>query len=140
MLSALEKAKKNGAAIVSINPLPEAGLFHFENPQTVAGTLLGTQLTDDFLQIRAGGDQALFQGLGKYLLEAERAGRSSPGLRTVFDHDFIQHHTVGLESYLAQLEQVRWDDILEASGLTMEQIAATGERLLASDSTIVCWA
>ena len=39
--------------------------------------LVGTQLTDDFLQIRAGGDQALFQGLGKYLLEAERAGRNA---------------------------------------------------------------
>ncbi|UKA54033.1 FdhF/YdeP family oxidoreductase [Arthrobacter sp. FW305-BF8] len=140
MLSALEKAKKNGAAIVSVNPLPEAGLLHFENPQTISGTLVGTELTDDFLQIRAGGDQALFQGLGKYLLDAERAGRNTPGLSTVFDHDFIRNHTVGLESYLSQLEQVQWDDIVEATGLTMEQINATGERLLASGSTIVCWA
>ena len=39
MLSALEKAKKNGAIIVSVNPLPEAGLLHFENPQHVAGMI-----------------------------------------------------------------------------------------------------
>jgi len=140
MLSALEKAKKNGAAIVSVNPLPEAGLLRFENPQTVSGMLVGTQLTDDFLQIRAGGDQALFQGLGKYLWEAENAGRNSPGLTSVFDHDFIKNHTNGLEGYLAQLEEVSWDEIIEATGLSMEQIATTGERLLASDSTIVCWA
>src|SRR5688572_30584521 len=140
MLSALEKAKKNGAVIISVNPLPEAGLLRFENPQNISGMVVGTQLTDDFLQIRAGGDQALFQGLGKYLLEAERAGRKSPGLSTVLDHDFIEKHTVGLESYLSQLEEVRWEDIIEASGLTMEQIAATGERPLASGSTIVCWA
>ena len=140
MLSALEKAKKNGAAIVSINPLPEAGLLRFENPQTVAGMLVGTQLTDDFLQIRAGGDQALFQGLGKYLWEAERVGRNTQGLASVLDHEFIRNHTVGLEEYLAQLEHLSWDDVIEATGLTMEQIAATGERLLASDSTIVCWA
>ncbi|BAS12463.1 uncharacterized oxidoreductase Mb2924c [Arthrobacter sp. Hiyo8] len=140
MLSSLEKAKKNGAVIVSVNPLPEAGLLKFENPQNVVGMMVGTELTDDFLQIRAGGDQALFQGLGKYLLEAESAGRTSPGLRTVFDHDFISKHTVGLDAYVKQLEDVAWEDILEATGLTMEQIEATGERLLASKATIVCWA
>ncbi|MDI2034411.1 FdhF/YdeP family oxidoreductase [Paenarthrobacter nitroguajacolicus] len=140
MLSALEKAKKNGAVIVSVNPLPEAGLLHFENPQHVAGMVVGTQLTDDFLQIRAGGDQALFQGLGKYLLEAEAAGRKTPGLDTVLDHAFINDHTVGIDDYLRFLEKVEWDDIVEATGLTLEQLHATGERLLASNATIVCWA
>lgn len=140
MLSALEKAKKNGAFIISVNPLPEAGLLRFENPQNVAGIMHGTQLTDDFLQIRAGGDQALFQGLGKYLLEAETAGRKTPGLETVFDHAFISHHTVGVDEYLRHLEQVDWEDIVEATGLTLEQIHSTGERLLSSNATIVCWA
>jgi molybdopterin-dependent oxidoreductase alpha subunit len=140
MLSALEKAKKNGAVIISVNPLPEAGLLRFENPQTISGTLVGTQLTDDFLQIRAGGDQALFQGLGKYLLEAEAQGRKTPGLATVLDHDFINNHTVGIDEYLRRLEKVQWSEIVEATGLSLEQIKATGERLLASDATIVCWA
>ena len=140
MLSALEKAKKNGAVIVSVNPLPEAGLLRFENPQTISGMVMGTQLTDDFLQIRAGGDQALFQGLGKYLLEAEAQGRNTPGLATVLDHEFIKHHTVGIDEYLRYLEKAEWDDIVEATGLTLEQIKSTGERLLASSATIVCWA
>jgi molybdopterin-dependent oxidoreductase alpha subunit len=140
MLSALEKAKKNGAVIISVNPLPEAGLLRFENPQTISGTLVGTQLTDDFLQIRAGGDQALFQGLGKYLLEAEAQGRKSPGLTTVLDHEFINSHTAGINEYLRHLEKVQWSEIVEATGLTLEQIKSTGERLLASKATIVCWA
>ncbi len=33
MLTALEKAKHNGAKIVAINPMPEAGLMRFKNPQ-----------------------------------------------------------------------------------------------------------
>ncbi|MGK3957797.1 FdhF/YdeP family oxidoreductase [Arthrobacter sp. R4] len=140
MLSALEKAKKNGAVIISVNPLPEAGLLRFENPQNISGMVVGTQLTDDFLQIRAGGDQALFQGLGKYLLEAEAQGRKTPGLPTVLDHEFIKDHTVGIDEYLRYLEKAEWDDIVEATGLTLEQIKATGERLLASSATIVCWA
>ncbi|MCP8999783.1 FdhF/YdeP family oxidoreductase [Pseudarthrobacter sp. RMG13] len=140
MLSALEKAKKNGAVIISVNPLPEAGLLRFENPQNISGMVVGTQLTDDFLQIRAGGDQALFQGLGKYLLEAEAQGRKTPGLSTVLDHEFIKDHTVGIDDYLRYLEKAEWDDIVEATGLTLEQIRSTGERLLASSATIVCWA
>lgn len=140
MLSALEKAKKNGAVIVSVNPLPEAGLLRFENPQTISGMVTGTELTDDFLQIRAGGDQALFQGLGKYLLEAEAQGRNTPGLSTVLDHEFIKNHTVGIDEYLRYLDKAEWDDIVEATGLTLEQIRSTGERLLASSATIVCWA
>ena len=37
MLTALEQAKKNGAKIVAINPLREAGLLRFKNPQTPRG-------------------------------------------------------------------------------------------------------
>jgi len=39
MLTALEKAKKNGSKIIAINPLREAGLIAFKNPQTVPGFL-----------------------------------------------------------------------------------------------------
>jgi hypothetical protein len=63
MLTALQKAKRNGAKIISVNPLIEAGLNHFKNPQdfmnplNALGTLLGngTQITDIYLQVRVGG-------------------------------------------------------------------------------------
>ena len=140
MLSALEKAKKNGAVIVAVNPLPEAGLMRFENPQTVRGLVGGgTALADDFLQIKLGGDQALFQGLGKFLLEEQRRPGSAHAGR-VFDTAFIEAHTTGLGEYLQQLEAVTWAEIVTATGLSEDQIRATGERLLASKATVVCWA
>lgn len=140
MLTALEKAKKNGAVIVAINPLPEAGLMRFENPQTIRGLVGGgTALADDFLQIKLGGDQALFQGLGKFLLEEQRRP-GSPQFGRVFDTAFIDAHTTGLGEYQRQLEQVTWGEIVTASGLTETQIRTTGERLLASKATVVCWA
>ncbi len=37
MLSALEEAKHNGAKIISVNPLEEAGLVRFKNPQHAKG-------------------------------------------------------------------------------------------------------
>ncbi|MBG6183263.1 molybdopterin-dependent oxidoreductase alpha subunit [Arthrobacter sp. CAN_A214] len=139
MLTSLEKAKKNGGAIVAINPLPEAGLLRFENPQNPMGLLGtrfggGTSLADDFLQIRLGGDQALFRGLGKHLLEQEEA------TGTVFDHAFIAKHTLGLEDYLESLRSTSWDEIIEASGISKAEITKVGDRMIASPGTIVCWA
>ena len=74
MLTALEDAKRSGASIVAVNPLPEAGLIRYKNPQTVRGLVgHGTALADQFLQIRSGGDMALLQAVGKRVLEAEEA-------------------------------------------------------------------
>ncbi|HLS48653.1 MAG TPA: molybdopterin-dependent oxidoreductase, partial [Actinomycetaceae bacterium] len=141
MLTALEKAKEQGAVVVSINPLPEAGLTHYRNPQTARGILgRGTTMADHYLQIRLGGDLALFIGLGKVLLEAEEAGRNTAGLPTVFDHEFINAHTVGIEDYLAQLRATSWADIETATGLAQSQIRELGELMLGSDRTIVAWA
>ncbi|KQO01541.1 MULTISPECIES: FdhF/YdeP family oxidoreductase [unclassified Arthrobacter] len=139
MLTSLEKAKKNGGAIVAINPLPEAGLMRFENPQNPMGLLGtrfggGTALADDFLQIRIGGDQALFRGLGKHLLEREEA------TGTVFDHAFIAEHTLGLEDYLTSLRETSWEEITTASGISRAEITKVGDRMIASPGTIVCWA
>ncbi len=62
MLSALEIAKKNGARIIAINPLREAGLTRFDNPQTPRGLSgVGTAMADLHLPVRVNGDLALFQ-------------------------------------------------------------------------------
>ncbi len=39
MLYVLEKAKANGAKIIAVNPLPEAGLIRFKDPQKVHGVV-----------------------------------------------------------------------------------------------------
>ncbi|WP_151526840.1 FdhF/YdeP family oxidoreductase [Serinicoccus kebangsaanensis] len=136
MLSALEKAKNTGAAIVAVNPLPEAGLQRFKNPQNPIGAVgSGTELADDFLQIRLGGDMALFQALGALLLEREAA---APG--TVLDHDFLAEHTDGVDAYREHVADLDWDEVLTATGLTREQIEGLADRLARSRRTIVCWA
>ena len=136
MLTALEKAKHNGATIVAINPLPEAGWQEFHNPQTVQGLAgRGTVLADDYLPIRVGGDQALFQALGRLLLEAEEA---TPG--TVFDRDFLDSRTTGLEDYLDHVRALDWAEVYAATGLAEAQIRSLAARLLASRATIVTWA
>ena len=136
MLSVLETAKRNGAKIIAVNPLPEAGLLGFRDPQRVSGVVgHGTAIADEFLQIRIGGDMALFQGLGRLLLEAEDA---APG--TVLDRDFIDAHCAGFDEYAAHLRAVDLDTVIEATGLTRAQLGDTARALITSERTIFCWA
>ncbi|MBT2366657.1 FdhF/YdeP family oxidoreductase [Streptomyces sp. ISL-10] len=130
MLSALEKAKGSGARIVSVNPLPEAGLERFKNPQTPRGMIKGVPLTDLFLQIRIGGDQALFRLLNKLVLETDGA----------VDTDFVREHTHGFEEFAAAARAADWDDTLAATGLGREEIERALTMVLESKRIIVCWA
>jgi len=135
MLSALEKAKRNGATIIAVNPLPEAGLIRFQNPQTVRGVVLGgTKIADTFVQIRLGGDQALFQAIGKHLLEVEARDGG------VLDHAFIAEHTSGFDEYRQAMADARWSDLVTATGLPEKALRRVAEAVRTSEATIVCWA
>ncbi len=136
MLSALQIAKRDGARIIAINPLREAGLQGFMNPQEPLGMAGRTfELADLYLQVRSGGDLALYQGLGRLLLEADDA---APG--TVVDRDFIEQHTVGFAEWEQHVRSVDWDDVLAATGLEMDEIREAAAMMAASTRTVSCWA
>jgi len=136
MLTALSETKHNGGHIVAINPMPEAGLFNFRDPQTVGGVIGGgTDLADDFLQIKIGGDLALFQALGHLLVTAED---TNPG--SVLDLDFVTGSTCGYELYAQARRTIDWAEIDAVTGLDRSQIQALANRLISSKRTIICWA
>src|ERR1700730_6354115 len=85
MLTALQSAKRHGAKIIAINPLPEAGLMRVKNPQEFGGIFgSGTPRGDLFLQVRINGDAAMLKGMMKVLLEAE-----DKQLGSALDGEFI---------------------------------------------------
>jgi molybdopterin-dependent oxidoreductase alpha subunit len=136
MLTALEAAKRNGASIVAVNPLPEAGLMRYKNPQKVRGIIgSGTPLADQFLQIRSGGDMALLQAVSKRVLDAEAA---NPG--TVLDHAFLDEFTLGLDALTEHLGHLDEATVLLATGLTSAEIDELAERYIAADRVIITWA
>lgn len=130
MLAALETAKKNGAKLIAVNPLPEAGLIRFRNPQRPSGIVgEGTPLADRYLQIRVGGDRALFRAFGALLVEWGAVDRA-----------FVDTYTEGFENYRAAAADLDWPAVVAATGLSREEIVAAARMLAASDATIVCWA
>jgi molybdopterin-dependent oxidoreductase alpha subunit len=142
MMSSLEHAKRNGAKIISINPLPEAGLMsvvnpnpqEYKNPLKFPVKMLahkGTSLSDLHLPIKIGGDMAFLKGLMRILVEEFPAS---------LDHEFLENKTAGFDEFQANLKQVSPSDIEEQSGLRYEKIRQVAEIYAKAERVITCWA
>lgn len=130
MLTALRDAKRNGARIIHVNPLPETGLTRFKHPQDYMSLSLGSEsLADIHLQVNVGGDAALIHGLIKLQLESGK-----------LDHDFIKNSTNGFKDLIKQVNSTTWDRITADSGLSMNEIKNAAKFVINSNATIACWA
>lgn len=130
MLTALRDAKRQGAKIIHVNPLPEAGLANFKHPQDYMKLdLRSTTLADLHLQVRIGGDAALVKGLIKTQLA-----------HGALDTNFIDQYTDGFEAMVAQAKATSWSTIVEDSGIDRDEIERAGAILANSKATIACWA
>jgi molybdopterin-dependent oxidoreductase alpha subunit len=146
MLTTLERAKKNGAKIVALNPMPEPGLMQVvnPNPQEYDNILeypvkmlfnRGTPVSDLWLPVRINGDMPALRGIMKEMLAEEER---SPG--SVFDREFVERQTVGFEAFVEHLRATDWEDILTGSGLTRAQIRAAAQIAMRCKRIICCWA
>ncbi|PYL94906.1 MAG: hypothetical protein DME28_03595 [Verrucomicrobia bacterium] len=146
MMTTLERAKKSGATIVAINPIRETGLIsvvnpnpqEYRNPLKFAAKMLlnrGTPLADLWLPVRINGDMAAMRGIMKEMLEEEDR---RPG--AALDRQFIDQYTTGFEEFAAHVCVTPWDQILEISGLTREQIRTAAEIAMRAKRIICCWA
>ena len=130
MLTALRDAKRSGARIIHVNPLPETGLTRFKHPQDYMSLSLGSEsLADIHLQVNVGGDAALIHGLIKLQLESGK-----------LDHDFIKNSTNGFEELIEQVDSTSWDRITADSGLSINEIKKAAKYVINSKATIACWA
>jgi molybdopterin-dependent oxidoreductase alpha subunit len=135
MLGALEKAKENGATIVSINPLIEPGLVAFRNPQSPKGLLgSGTTLTDLYLQIKINADLALLKAILKIVI---KKAETEP---EILDQDFILSKTEHFNQLLADLELYHLDTLIADTGLEPSLVHDFAELIAQKKRIIICWA
>jgi molybdopterin-dependent oxidoreductase alpha subunit len=141
MLDNLQKAKDHGAKIIAINPLKEAGLLAFNNPQQITGMFDSalnkgaTKMADLFLQVKINGDMAALQGIEKLLFEAEA---EAPG--SVLDQDFIREHTVGVDGLKTHLAELSLEDLADAAGLTTGELREAADLIKGKKKIMICWA
>ncbi len=135
MMSNLVEARKRGAPIVAVNPMPERALVRFADPQDVIqmATFGSTKIASEFVHIKIGGDLALVKGMMKVIFEREASGEQ------IIDWDFIREHTVGLEPIRADAIAQTWRELEQASGVAEEQIRRCAEIYIRSNATMICY-
>ncbi|THD69997.1 FdhF/YdeP family oxidoreductase [Robertkochia marina] len=135
MLLALEKCKKNGGKVISINPLKEPGLVRFKNPQEIKGLLLdGTPIADIHLPVKINQDVPLMKLILKKLAALDREKGK------VFDHDFIKKYVAGYVPLMQDLEKYDETDLLERCGVSETLIDQVVSLLAVKKKIIICWA
>ena len=140
MLDSLQKAKMNGAKIIAVNPLKEAGLEAFNNPQQFTGLVgsvlnIHTKIADLFLQVKINGDMAVIKGIEKLLYEAEK---ENPG--TIFDQDFIKKNTLGYDGLINRLDQYTVEELAEAAGVPLQLLIEAADMMKHQTRIMICWA
>lgn len=135
MLSSLEKAKRNGAKVVVVNPLKEAGLLRFKNPQNVSGVLgNGSQIADLYLQVKINEDVALLKAVMIKLLEKSKTNPEC------IDSEFINDQTINFESFQEDLLKESYDTLLARTGLVASEVDGLVDLLAEKNKIIACWA
>ncbi len=135
MLSALQKCKENGGKVISINPLEEAGLIRFKNPQQIKGVFKsGTFLTDIHLQVKINQDVTLLKVIQKKLAALDK------NTKDVFDHQFIETYTNGYNELMEDLERYSEKELIELCGVEESFINETVQLLAGKSKIIICWA
>jgi molybdopterin-dependent oxidoreductase alpha subunit len=130
MLTALRDARKNGASVISVNPLTETGMKRFKHPQNPIEMFgLGSSIADKHLKVKINSDQALFRAFSKSIIESGN-----------LDNEFINDFTDGYEDYRKLVLNTDLDEISEITGISTEELTQVGEKISNSKATIVCWA
>jgi molybdopterin-dependent oxidoreductase alpha subunit len=136
MLSALKKCKDNGGTIIDINPLEEAGMQRFVDPQSPLEVLKGgTKLADMHLPVRINGDVPLLKGIIRLLWDMEQ---KSPG--KVFDAAFIQSQTLDFDAFLAEVKVTDLATCVRESGISQAQMQQVANLVARKKRIIICWA
>jgi molybdopterin-dependent oxidoreductase alpha subunit len=135
MLNSLEKCKRNGGKIIAVNPLKEVGLINFKNPQELSGySGSGIALADVYLQVKINQDVALLKIILIKLKKKEEQGQG------VFDWEFIENYTSGVEILLKDLGNYDVVSLIELCGVEEKQIDETVNLLANKSKIIICWA
>ena len=130
MLSTLRECAKRGATIISVNPLREVGLVKFSHPQLPLDVLGGgVAIAKEFVQVQIGGDQALFLGIGKAVLELGAV-----------DTEFLATKTSNYFAWRAHALATPWEQIVASAGVPEATIRHLAELYAQAGSTIACWA
>ena len=139
-LHPLKDLKDRGGKIVTFNPVVEQGLVSFLDPQNPIAMLTGkeTKISDQYHQLKAGGDISAILGLCKCVVEADDAAKIA-GKAEVIDHAFVKQHTTGFDDFIHSCRTTSWAEIEQESGLTETALREAGDVYIAAEKVIAVY-
>ncbi len=129
LIHSMVKLRRKGGKVIVINPLREVGLERFKIPSEPISMLLGSKVSDEYIQPHIGGDIALMTGIAKTLLD-----------RGNIDQDFIDQNTQGWDSFKQTIQQSNWQEIESSSGINRKDIEHLATLYSQADKVIFAWA
>ena len=128
MMRTLMQVRRNGGKVVVINPIVETGLVNFSVPSDPWSLLFGTKIASTYVQPHVGGDLALMYGLLKRIRELGAT-----------DEAYLAAHTHGWPELAARLDALHWEEIVEKSGVSQEQIDDIAAQYAKSERAVFAW-
>jgi len=128
LMRTLMQVRRRGGEVIVINPIVETGLVNFSVPSDPRSLLLGSKIASLYVQPHIGGDLALLAGIAKRIVE-------------MGDHDstFLETACNGWPELAQQLGDYSWEEILNKSGVSKEQIDSIAERYARSKNAVFSW-
>ncbi len=117
--------------VIVVNPYLEPGLNRYWVPSSPISALMGTQICNQFIRVRVGGDVAFFNAVLKCLLEEN----------LLKDHhrQFIANRTVGFDKMSAALRDQPLTTLAGQSGAEESQIREVARRLADAENITFAW-
>ena len=128
LLTKLKNIRKRGGKVIVINPVVEKGLVEFRVPSDPISMLFGSKIASDYIQVRPGGDLALFSGLAKTILDKGQ-----------IDSNFIESATEGFEHFKENIQELSWADIELGSGISRQEIESIGQQYIDAQNVVFGW-
>lgn len=136
MLAAVQKCKENGGQVITVNPLPEAGLMRYVDPQSPRRMLTGgIAITDLFLPCKINGDVAFLKALMYELFKMDMDASGS-----IIDYAFIEEYTEGYEAFIKELREIDYMTCVKQCGIAPAKIREAAQMVAKNEKIIVCWA
>lgn len=127
-LKYLYEAKKRGTRVYVVNTFVEPGFDKYWIPSTPESALWGSHICDGFFSVNTGGDMAFLHAVQRLLIE-----------RGAIDEAFIAAHTSGFDEYREKLLARNFEDMVQASGASKEQVERFADLVAQAKTGIFVW-
>jgi len=129
LITQLVNLRQRGGKVIVINPLSELGLKRFRLPSQAKSLVIGSRVSDLYIQPHIGGDIALMVALLKGVIESG-----------VVDNDFVTNHADNWVAIRDAALAADWNELVERSGVPKSQIDECVQFLARAKSAVFMWA